>query len=56
MDNFFVLVSDFMADILSLLNSIKFRLFGFTVSYLYLVLGFILVTMLVGIFWKGAKG
>ena len=56
MTEFFEFFAQWMNNLLALLNSVTFRIFNFNVSLLYLLLGFIFVSMMLGIFWKGAKG
>ena len=38
------------------LNSVVFNINGVSVSYLSIILSFIFLSMVISIFWKGAKG
>lgn len=42
-------------QLLSLLDSISFNIAGYDVSYLSLIVAFLLISMVISIFWKGAK-
>lgn len=37
-------------------DRISLDIFGVTIGFYHLILGFIIVSMLTSIFWKGAKG
>lgn len=52
----FGLIKYLYQAILNLLNSIAFNINGISVSYLGLMLSFIFLSMVISIFWKGAKG
>lgn len=56
MYHFFEILGDFYSDILFLLNRSQFEFAGVDVSIGHILLSFISVSMIVSIFWKGAKG
>lgn len=56
MYQFFVLLSDFFKSILNLFNSTSFNIAGINVSYLDIVIALISLSIIVSVFWKGARG
>lgn len=47
---------DCFADLVSLLDTTVFDLFGFRVSLWSIIFAFIVVAMVANVWWKGAKG
>lgn len=56
MEQFIFTFMDWVYDIVDVLRIPTFNIGGWTVSYFELVLGAIVISMVVGIAWKGAKG
>lgn len=54
--SFFELIFDFMNDIFNLLNSARFEFFGTTVYLGWLLVAFVVISIVVSVFWKGARG
>lgn len=50
------LIFDFINDIISLLDTTTFDLYGFNVSIWSLILVFIVIFIFANVWWKGAKG
>lgn len=42
-------------NLLGLLNSISFEFYGYEVTYLSVLLAFFVLSMIISVFWKGAK-
>ena len=53
---FIQMVGNFFANIFNLLNTVSFYFGGVTVSYSELLLGFIGISIVITVFWKGARG
>lgn len=49
-------IIDFMRDIISELDKVSFQAFGFPVTLVDIFVGFIAMSMVIGVFWKGARG
>lgn len=56
MQGFFELFFGFFSDLFDLLNSYTLTAFGVEVSLLIIFGAFIVLSMVINIFWKGAKG
>lgn len=56
MSTFFDLVFNFMHNFVATLGSYKFNFYGLNVSIVDIILGFIVMSMVVSVFWKGARG
>lgn len=57
MDTVVKFVLDMFKGYIGILQGIKFTsFFGFNVTYFDLIIAFIAVAMVVGLFWKGARG
>jgi len=56
MQRFFEMFFGFYNDLFSLLNSYKISAFGANVSLLMIFGVFIILSMVITLFWKGAKG
>lgn len=46
----------FINKLVDLLYSVTFELYGYEVSYFSIIFAFIVISMVVGIWWKGARG
>lgn len=42
-------------NLFGLLNSISFDFYGYEVTYLSVILAFFALSMIISVFWKGAK-
>lgn len=56
MTEFFTLFINFFQSMISTVNSHSFDIFGVSVGIFDLIFGFIALSMVISIFWKGAKG
>lgn len=56
MQRFFEMFFGFYNDLFSLLNSYTFTAFGVEVSILMVFFIFIVLSMVITLFWKGARG
>lgn len=55
MEAFFQLLSNFWTRLFSMLDSVIFTIGGYRVGYGSLILAFLILAFVIGIFWKGAK-
>lgn len=55
MTAFFEILVDFYNLIIDLLNSVKFELGGYEVSYAGVLFVFLVIAFVVSVFWRGAK-
>ena len=51
-----ILLYQFFSRIFFVLNEHSFDLFGYSVSIVDIVVSFILLSAVIAVFWKGAKG
>ena len=56
MTDFVVLLRNFYVAIAGKLSTLEFPLFGYTVNLLSVLIVFVILSMVVSIFWKGARG
>lgn len=56
LDQPFAFIIGLFDQLISFLSSITFVIGGFRVSWFYIVLGFIILSMMINSFWSGAKG
>lgn len=52
----FEAIFGWLGDILAVLNSTMIDAFGVSVSFLVIIGAFIVLNMVIGLFWRGAKG
>ena len=55
MYNFFQILGNFLSNIFSVLNSAVFDIGGVSVSLTDILLGFLALSIIITVFWKGAK-
>lgn len=55
MGDFFILVRDFYVNLFSLLNNTVFDINGYNVSLGAIIFVMLVVSMVVSVFWKGAR-
>lgn len=48
-------IINFMSSILDKLDQYQFQAFGFPVSILDILVGFLAMSIVIGVFWKGAR-
>lgn len=56
MQTFFDLMFNFMNNFVNTIGQYKFNFYGLNVSIVDIILGFIVMSMVVSVFWKGARG
>lgn len=56
MELFFDKFFGFMRDFLYMLHSYKMYVFGVHISLFEILLGFLLTSLVISVFWKGARG
>ncbi len=56
MQEFFTSILDFFSDIFVVLGSYRFNMYGVTVSIFDILLALLVTSMVISVFWKGAKG
>ena len=56
MYDFVVFISKCFSSLITLLSSYTFRLGSYYFSIWHILLGLLLTSMLISIFWKGARG
>lgn len=55
MEKFFIMFANLWRSLLGLLDRVKFTVGGYTVSVYSLILAFLVLGIIIGVFWKGAK-
>lgn len=55
MDRFFSLILDFFASILDTLDVVLFEYQNFEITLLGLIFAFLFLSIVINLFWKGAK-
>lgn len=56
MTNYIQFIFSMFADLVDVLDGLKFQLYGVTVSYWSLIFAFIVVAMVCSVWWRGARG
>lgn len=56
MEQFFYQFVSWFESLFTLLNSYKFQMFGYSVSYLAIMIAMIIISFAITVFWKGARG
>lgn len=56
MSEFITFLKDQLIDISNMLDMFSFDIFGVTVSIFELLLGFLVMSIIICLFWKGARG
>ncbi len=56
MFDFIVLISNFFSNIIDVLKTAVFNLGGVTVSLVDIIIGFVVLSIIITVFWKGARG
>lgn len=56
MTQFVTFIASCIAILFNTINSVSFDLFGYSVSLGFILLSMIIISMVVSVFWKGAKG
>lgn len=55
MSDAITLIFNFFIAIFDKLNGVSFTLFGITVSYMGIIIGFLITGIIVSVFWRGAR-
>lgn len=55
MEKFFEMIVDFMISVWNLLDAVVFTIGGMSVSFSALVFAFLLISIVINVFWKGAR-
>lgn len=55
MEQFFIMFANLWRRLLGLLDRVQFTVGGYTVSVYSLILAFLVLGIIIGVFWKGAK-
>lgn len=55
MYDFFVLIANFWQSIINLFDEYKFGIGPYSVSYFSIVFAFLAISLVISVFWKGAK-
>ena len=56
MQEFFVSFASWFSSLFDLLGAHTFRIFGFNVTYLSLIVALIITSFAITVFWRGARG
>lgn len=46
---------NWIRDVVLLIEKIRFNIYGIDISFLWLIIAFIITCIVVSVFWKGAK-
>lgn len=55
MEKFFQMIVDFMISVWNLLGTVAFTINGMSVSFSALIFAFLLISIVINVFWKGAR-
>ena len=55
MEKFFEMIVDFMISVWNLFGTVVFTINGMSVSFSALVFAFLLISIVINVFWKGAR-
>lgn len=55
MSDAITLIFNFFISIFYMLNGVSFTLFGINVSYMGIIIGFLITGIIVSVFWRGAR-
>lgn len=56
MYNFFEFIADFLNDLVDALNMYAFNIGGISVTLWGILLGFLCLSIIISLFWKGGRG